>query len=242
MSSIIDFHSHILPGIDDGSPSVAVTVKMLELEKEHGIERVVFTPHFYAKSDGLERFLERRHNAMEAIRGLWQERDDLPKAELGAEVEFFEGMSDCEHLSKLSISGTNCILIEMPMQRWTEDMLRELEDIYHKQHLIPIIAHIDRYIHKFSKFVHPETLLNMPVMIQANADFFIQSSTRRKALKMLSKEQIHLLGTDTHNLENRRPNMNEALFIIRENLGEDLVEQIVQHQNRLFAASAAQNI
>ncbi len=242
MSNVIDFHTHILPGIDDGSASVEETVKMLELEKAHGIERIIFTPHFYASCDRLERFLERRSNALEQIKPILEQRNDLPKVALGAEVEFFEGMSDCEFLYQLAISGTNCILIEMPMKRWTEDMFSELEGIYQKQRLIPIIAHLDRYIQKFRKYVRPESLLSLPVVIQANAEFFIQNSTRRKALKMLSMDQIHLLGTDAHNLEDRCPNMNEALAIIRKSIGERPINRIGQHQNRLFAAKAAQNI
>lgn len=242
MSSIIDFHTHILPGIDDGSSSIEVTVSMLELEKEHGIEQVVLTPHFYASRDGLDRFLERRSNAVRQLKTILMERQDLPRVQIGAEVEFFEGMSDCEQLPQLAISGTNCILVEMPMRRWTDEMLQELQGIYQNHRLIPIIAHIDRYIGKFKKFIRPEALLELPVMIQANAEFFIQNSSRRKALKMLSEGQIHLLGSDSHNLETRRPNLDEALLIIRENLGEGEIEQISQHGNSLFAANAAQNI
>ena len=45
---IIDFHSHILPGIDDGSRSTAQSLEMMKLELDQGIGRIVATPHFYA--------------------------------------------------------------------------------------------------------------------------------------------------------------------------------------------------
>ena len=57
---MIDFHCHILPGIDDGSSGIDETMKLLELEKSHGVTEIVFTPHFYAEFQRGEKFLEKR--------------------------------------------------------------------------------------------------------------------------------------------------------------------------------------
>ena len=59
MGAIIDFHSHILPGVDDGSQSVQESLAMLKMEAEQGIQHVIATPHFYPKHDSPEHFLER---------------------------------------------------------------------------------------------------------------------------------------------------------------------------------------
>ena len=48
---MIDFHTHILPGMDDGSNSIEESLAMLQAEGDAGIERVVFTPHFYASQN-----------------------------------------------------------------------------------------------------------------------------------------------------------------------------------------------
>lgn len=48
MNGIMDFHSHILPGIDDGSASLEESIAMLRMEAEQGITHVIATPHFYA--------------------------------------------------------------------------------------------------------------------------------------------------------------------------------------------------
>ena len=58
--AVTDFHSHVLPGVDDGSASVEESLAMLRLAAQQGIRRVVATPHFYPRYDDLERFLERR--------------------------------------------------------------------------------------------------------------------------------------------------------------------------------------
>ena len=60
---VVDFHTHILPGIDDGSSSAEESLAMLQMEKEQGIDTVVVTPHFYPQEDRPERFLKRRKEA-----------------------------------------------------------------------------------------------------------------------------------------------------------------------------------
>ena len=58
---VIDFHSHILPGIDDGSRNVETSIGMLWMCKEHGVDTMIATPHFYADSNTVERIQDRKH-------------------------------------------------------------------------------------------------------------------------------------------------------------------------------------
>ena len=57
---IIDFHTHVLPAMDDGSRSVEESLQMLRMEAEQGIFHVVATPHFYPQYDNPEQFLRKR--------------------------------------------------------------------------------------------------------------------------------------------------------------------------------------
>ena len=125
MSRLIDFHSHILPGIDDGSKTVDMSIAMLRMEAEQGIRHVVATPHFYPQHDTPERFLRRRAEAEYVLREAMGKYDNLPKLSLGAEVYYFPGISDSESISKLTIDQKRCILIEMPGAPWTDGMFRE---------------------------------------------------------------------------------------------------------------------
>ena len=58
--NMIDFHSHILPGIDDGSRSLETSLEMLRLSRKQGVDYIVATPHFYAMKDRTQEFFERR--------------------------------------------------------------------------------------------------------------------------------------------------------------------------------------
>lgn len=235
MSGLIDFHSHILPGIDDGSKSVEMSIEMLREEFRQGIGHVVATPHFYPQYDTPERFLERRAEAESALREEMRKYTDLPRLSVGAEVYYFSGISDSKAISGLTIDQKRCILIEMPTSQWTEAMYRELEGLYVKRGLLPIIAHLDRYIGRFHNRDIPRRLANLPVLIQVNAEFFLERSTSAMALRMLKKDGIHLLGSDCHDLTSRKPNLEGALDLIRRRLGEGALEGIFTCQQEVLA-------
>jgi protein-tyrosine phosphatase len=235
MRGLIDFHSHILPGIDDGSKSLEMSIQMLRMEAQQGVERVIATPHFYPQYDTPERFLRRRGAAEITLREEMQKHTGLPALSVGAEVYYFPGISDSEVISELTIDQKRCILIEMPTSSWTEAMYRELEGIYVKRGLIPIVAHIDRYIGRFYNRGIPKRLAQLPVLIQANAEFFLEKYTSSMALRMLKKDGIHLLGSDCHDLSSRKPNLQGALELINRRVGRDAMEGILSYQQNVLA-------
>lgn len=237
MIKVVDFHCHILPQVDDGSRSAEESMAMLRMEAKQGICRVVATPHFYPQHDTPDRFLKRRARAEEKLREEMAKETGLPELCIGAEVYFFNGISESDAISELTIDNKRCILIEMPHGPWTEAMYRELEAIYVKRSLIPVIAHVDRYIGRFRTYGIPRRLADLPVMVQANADFFLHRSTASMALRMLKEDRIHLLGSDCHDLESREPNLGEALKRIRNRLGEEVLARVWGHGEMLLSDS-----
>lgn len=234
MSGFIDFHSHILPCVDDGSQSVGESIAMLQMTAEQGIRHVIATPHFYAQYDTPEHFLQKRNEAERLLRDEMRKYTGLPQISVGAEVYFFRGMSDSGAISELTFADKKCILIEMPPAPWTDSIYRELEAIYIKRELIPIIAHIDRYIRPLQSFGIPKRLAELPVLVQANAEFFSNKWTSGMAMHMLRTEKIHLLGSDCHNMRSRCPNLGQAVEYIRRRLGEAPINRIWETQNSLF--------
>lgn len=222
----IDFHSHILPKIDDGSQSLEESLEMLRMSAEQGIDHIVATPHFYPNQNDFERFLRRRSEAEEKLRERMEKEQGLPEISIGSEVYFFQGISDSEAISQLTIGKKRYILIEMPESPWTDSMYRELEGISVKQGLTPVIAHVDRYITPFRSFGIPERLAELPVLVQANASFFLRRTTSGMAMRMLKKGQIDLLGSDCHNIRHRPPRLGEAMALIRSRLGERMIDRL----------------
>ena len=236
---MVDLHTHILPRLDDGAASVEESLDMLRKEREHGVSTVVATPHFYADKDDPEAFLKARERA---YRKLFcemekQEGEVFPRIILGAEVAYFEGISDCEDLSKLNIEGTKLLLLEMPAIKWNERMIAEVTAIYEKTGLVPVIAHIDRYIKIFNNKKMAEYFSDLPVLIQANAGFFGEWRYSRLALKMFDRGQIHLLGTDCHNTTSRPPEMYLATQALEKKFGKGVIPFIERNERKAFSNS-----
>ena len=115
---MIDWHTHILPGVDDGSRDVEESIKMLSELKAQGIEYVVATPHFIANAESVDEFLKRRDEAYASLTAVAGE--DLPKILCGAEVKYYPGIARMEGLEKLTVGDTRILLLEMPMAKWTK--------------------------------------------------------------------------------------------------------------------------
>lgn len=226
MRACVDFHSHILPGVDDGSRSVEESLAMLRMEAEQGVSHVVATPHFYASNDTPDCFLKRRAVAWEKLQTALVNEPGLPKITLGAEVYYFPGISNSEVLEQLTIGQKSFIMIEMPGIPWTQSVYQEIEGIYQKMGITPIIAHIDRYISPFHTHGILKRLEEMHVLVQANGSFFLHPSTASMAMRMLKENRIQFLGSDCHNLSDRRPNLGNVVQKIEKRLGASALMRV----------------
>jgi protein-tyrosine phosphatase len=72
--------------------------------------------------------------------------------------------------------------------------------------------------------------LDMDILVQTNASFFLGRRTARKALKMLGDQKIQFLGSDAHNLTSRPPNLGAALEIIRRKQGQETLEYLQSYE------------
>lgn len=222
---MIDFHSHILPNIDDGSKSVEESVKLLEILAEQGVDTVCATSHFYPSEDSPECFLKKRSVAYERLKCALPQNKGLPNIILGAEVAYFPGISAVDTLKAMRLEGTNVLLLEMPNTEWSDYTVREVMDISVAGRVQVVIAHIERYAKKQKKHVL-EALCEYGVLMQVNATYFTDFKTRRKALRQLKRGEIHLLGSDCHNLNKRAPQLAEAFRIIENKLGKEYLDEI----------------
>jgi len=228
---MIDFHSHILPGIDDGSKSVEETLQLLRMLSDQGIKIVCATPHFNADRISVDDFLEKRTASYKSLEGILT--DDLPEIRQGAEVAYYEGISRMESLSKLCIDGTGLLLIEMPFTAWTEFTVQEIIQLSCSGNMRIVLAHIERYLPYLKKSVL-NRILETDILLQVNASFFNDFTTRRKALKMLKNGDIQLFGSDCHNTSVRPPKLSDALCIVEKKMGAEYLDDMFGYWFSLF--------
>lgn len=230
---IIDFHSHILPGVDDGSKSIEMTTQMLSLAAAQGVTTMVATPHFYASKMEVDRFLSKRQAAYESIKDVANGMGI--EIRLGAEVAFFRSLFESNNLDDFLIQGCNekLLLLEMPFAQWGKRELQTIEGIIDRG-VTPILAHIDRF---FSYQKNKQTLdeiLEMDVICQYNADSVFGFWSKGKILKRIDKDDRVIIGSDCHNTSNRQPNIGQMRRIIIDKLGEEKFNSITEFSKSLL--------
>ena len=223
---MIDWHSHILPAMDDGSRSVEESVQMLEALKEQDVDLVIATPHFYANEESVEDFLLRRKNSFDQLRSKMGEGADIIR--LGAEVRYYPGISRMDGLEKLAIENTNLLLLEMPLAKWTKFVFKELVEISNTRGLKIILAHIERYM-MFQSGNPFEELIENGILMQSNASFFQRGYSRQKAIRLLRSGGIQFVGSDCHNMTTRAPNVSSAYELIKRRFGEGYASQMIEY-------------
>ncbi len=190
-----DFHSHILPGADHGSSSVSTSIRQLEIMAKYGIKRAVATPHFYPMRDNVDVFLRRREKCVSDLKE--KLTGGHPEICLGAEVLVCEGMEAMEGLEKLTIVGTNCMLLEMPLTAWSQRLL-ETVDALVSSGIRVVAAHIDRYPQR-----EVERLLELPLKAQLNPGAFF-GMKKSRAKRWLESGKVVAVGSDLHGTDEKR--------------------------------------
>lgn len=220
----MDFHTHILPGMDDGSRDTDESLKMLALSREQGVSAVVATPHFYPEEEAPQRFLSRREAAVRRMLEGGYSWPAYPEVFLGAEVAFYDGICRSSQIGALCIEGTRLLLVEMPVCRWSDRMLEELYGLREGLGLLPVVAHVERYL-PLQRRRTLDRLLEHGVLIQASASFFAARKTAWRAMRLFRRGSIHLLGSDCHNCTTRPPNLKAALDRIEKKVGAEQAER-----------------
>ena len=213
---MVDFHAHFLPGIDDGAEDPEASLRMLRDSYHQGVRLICATPHFYADEDDPAAFLFRRDRALEMLTDRFGTCEDIPEILLGAEVLFFPGISVADEIRAMTIGDSPFLIIEPPMMPWSESMLDEIEQCGYFLDVVPVIAHLDRYVRMLRDPALFDRVRDRRMLIQVNASFFLHSGTSGRALDYLAGDRFHFIGSDCHDPEDRRPNLGEAEEVIRE--------------------------
>ena len=230
--ALVDVHSHFLPGLDDGCKTLEESLGVLRAAREQGVVRIAATPHYYSRVS-VAAFLDKRQAAYEAVMGAMDPAESWPEITLGAEVAYHAGLIYEEELPKLCYQGTNFLLLEMPFCVWTGNILRDVENLTPLHGVTPVIAHLERYMGRQNMPMVKE-LLSLGFPIQINAEHVLNCRPAFKLKHMLRSGQIDLLGSDCHNLTNRRPNMGDARDrLLSWGMGEELA-RFCYNGSRLF--------
>lgn len=224
----IDFHSHILPAIDDGAKDVEMSLKLLKMLKEDGVNTVVATPHLYLHRESADEFIARRNMSVKILKDAIS-KNDYPEIIVGAEVYYTPALLEIpnETIKKLCIENTDYLLLELPYQNISSSFLNLLSDFINFSSCRTILAHLERYIDFFSANDLNDFISN-GILAQFNCDSLEKSFEKRRTLKMIKNGFLHIMGTDAHHPEKRPPLFKNAEQILRKKLSDGEFVKIME--------------
>ncbi len=226
---MIDFHTHLLPAIDDGSQSVEMSMEMLSFYDDT-VTDIALTPHFYPWCDRMEDFLSRREEAY--LRLQKELPQTAPRLHLGAEFAYFDGIRYSTVLSAFLVEDSNLLLVEMPTAPWKQSFFDNLLYVADKQNIIPVLAHIDRYRLNKADWKMVEAFVKSGGKVQLNASAF-GGPLAKKAKQWIQKGMVQFIGSDCHNATHRPPNLCQTIAQCKAN-GEEKILRYLQAQSDFY--------
>ena len=214
---MIDIHSHIIPGIDDGSRNMEMTLEMLRNAEKDGTKEIIATPHY---------LLEYGESTINDIKILVEEINSIVNKEginikiySGQEVYFTENI--IENYIKGNIGTLNdsrYMLIEFPTQKFDKNIFDILYELQIRD-IVIVIAHPERY----KPFIQKPALINDFIgegyLFQMNAGS-LEGKFGEKAKKIanlfLANNIYNFVGSDAHNIKNRNTGLKKAMNLLKE--------------------------
>jgi len=224
---IIDVHSHILPGMDDGASSEAESLRMLKMAAKQGVTGVIATPHYspeYSIRSPYEIRLACKRLEEKARESIHPDFSIYPGQEILYNQEIPEKIQAGEILT---LADSRYVLVEfMPWVPYSE-MQRCVRTLTQEQYR-PIFAHVERYEVLRGKG-RPEELVDMGALLQMNYRRISgkwYEETTRWCRKMLKQGKIDFLGTDMHNMKSRKPDILDAMIWMEKHLDITYMKEI----------------
>ncbi|KLU66133.1 tyrosine-protein phosphatase YwqE [Desulfosporosinus acididurans] len=224
---MIDIHSHILPGLDDGSKSLEETLEIVRQLQKAGFETILTTPHVIEGTDYLhpDEILASVEQVRQAVIESGIPVQILP----GAENYIFPEMAKWVREGKLLTLGNTkrYILVELPLMeipRYTDQVFFDLN----VEGLTPVLAHPERYREIIAE---PERLIEWAKRgILFQIDFRSLSGrygpqVKKLTERMLSSGLIHFIGSDAHRVSHSESDA-ETLQSLRQIIGEEKFEEV----------------
>lgn len=225
---MIDIHSHILPGLDDGAKDVKESIQILEHIINQGISEIIATPHILPGS-----YDNNKETIDKAYQLLIQEVESKGleiKIYKGAELYLVPNLKEKIYKENFTLAGSKYILIEGALQGLPTDlvqMLFELQIAGYK----PILAHAERYANIQNNPDIVKDLINRDILIQINAGSLFGEfgqNAAKVAHQLLQEGGVHFIASDVHHIKNRQVMMKEVYGFIADNLDIMIAELLMQ--------------
>ncbi len=235
---MIDIHSHILPKIDDGAETWEMSLAMARIAVEDGIKTMAATPHMLNGVYNVSR--DQILTQVEELRRRLKEENIDLEIVAGADTHVTQDfMTHLNDGTLLTINDAGkYILVEFPqsiLEQATYDMLFEIQ----LAGVIPVITHPERYFDIQRNYRIAYKWAESGNIIQVTAASLVGElgeAAQTSAMRLLKEGIVHVVASDAHSTEWRRPVMSSARRLVADVLSEDHAELIFLERPRCIVA------
>ena len=226
---LIDIHSHILPGLDDGPRTLDESLKMCGLYVAEGVSTVVATPHMCDPRFDVsaEAVRSRVRSLSEACRRLGLNLEILPGGDVRLEPELLDAIDRNEVLT-IADAG-KYLLLELPLQ--TAPRIKGLISQLSLRGITPILSHPERNMELWRKPHRLAELVKAGCLVQITADSLFGMfgpAAKQAAEWFLRRRLVHLVASDAHSPAERRPQLRRAAHLLTSMVGEEVAIELLQ--------------
>ena len=229
INGYFDIHSHILPGVDDGAKDINMTMKMIDEAYSQGVRTMVATPHYYPGHNNKSKaHIEKIYEEVSSV--IKEKYSDFTLL-LGNEIYYKdEVVEKLKNKEIFTLADTRYVLLEFPVMadyRYLYDAVQKCVN----NGFYPVLAHIERYRCLYKNEDKVSELVKAGAYMQVNAENFKKGlflSGRSFCMKLLQRKMIHFLGSDCHNMDERKPNMGLAVNYLEEKTEEEILRKILR--------------
>ncbi len=226
---MIDLHTHILPGLDDGAQSLADAVAMARAAAADGITTVLATPHANGHQPLTQEEVARRARALQ---GELEEQGIALRVLPGIENAIAPDLPQrVEGGTAFPLAGTPYLLVELPLEGfppYTEQVLFELQ----VRGLTPLLAHPERNAALQRDPSPLERLVRRGILAQVTAASLMGAfgpRTQRAAVAFLKQGLVHVIATDAHAVASpRAPLLSPAVAVAARIVGQAQAWEMVE--------------
>jgi hypothetical protein len=218
---MIDFHTHILPAVDDGAADKEEAMALIAALMKEGVKTAVCTPHFDPGQCSIQDFVRSRGKAMQEL------KDAAIRLVAASETGLHDYLFHYSDLEPICIEKTKYLLLELPFYgKWNDRLYSMIDNLISYYDIIPIIAHIERYpaAKKAERCIR--RLKDTGCLIQLNTSSLLNARNQKRALKYIKKGYVDLLGSDCHDCIRRPPAMMSAVRLIEAVLGKECCRRL----------------
>lgn len=220
---MIDIHSHILWGLDDGAPDRDISISMLKLAAESGTTDIVATPHANSEYTFAPPVIAERISDLQSV-------CPTPRIHRGCDFHLnYENIADAlENPRKYTVNGKNFLLVEFADLQIPPTTATIFERFL-RQDMTPIITHPERNPILSHKLDQLATWVQQGSLIQITAkslEGLFGAAARDSAWKMMARGIVHFVASDGHDPEYRPPRLDLASELVTRKYGEDVTDML----------------